>query len=477
MYRKRNWFLYFVPQMFDFICVISFFIFFTRLQYIYFYPKEHLPLMHVPTYVEVFEAHYKALFLLLLSWFIIAQNVKLYEDSGKTKLIKSIKRIFLQLIYFSIILFAISGLKEYDLMSFYLGLSYVFVLFTLFISFRFFIFFYKRSRYKSGKDLINILIIDENINTKKFIEIVESRKELGYNLIGNFSKINKLELVDEKLFFDNDDIENYIVEKEVDQIFISQFGEMNKDIYRKLSIIAEQNHIELNYIPYSIYNNFTNLKIDYIDTLPILEVKRFPLDLSYNQFIKFCFDKVFALFICVFILSWLIPIISIFILLDSQGPIFFIQKRNGLNGNEFRCFKFRTMRQSKLNSIKATVRNDARITKVGSFLRKTSLDEMPQFINVLLGDMSIVGPRPHMISQDSYYKEIIEKYNLRHYVKPGITGLSQVKGYRGAIDSDYDMEKRIFTDVYYVRNWSFLLDIQIIYLTILLVVKGDENAI
>ncbi|MBY0065563.1 exopolysaccharide biosynthesis polyprenyl glycosylphosphotransferase [Empedobacter falsenii] len=477
MYRKRNWFLYFVPQMFDFICVISFFLIFVRLQYIYFYPKEHLPLMHIPSYIEVFEAHYKALILLLISWFVIAQNIKLYEDSRKTKLIKNIKRVFLQLIYFSIILFAISGLKEYDLMSFYLGLIYISILLVLMISFRLFMFFYKRSRHKSGEDLMNILIVDENINTKKFVEIIELRKELGFKLSGNFSYGTKFYLKNDRLFYDNEDVEDFIVENDIHQIFISQFGTIDKNVYRKISILAEQNHIELNYIPYSIYNNFTNLKIDYIDTLPILEVKRFPLDLSYNQFVKFCFDKVFALFICIFILSWLIPVISIFVLLDSKGPIFFIQKRNGLNGNEFDCIKFRTMRQSKLNSIKATVRNDARITKVGSFLRKTSLDEMPQFINVLLGDMSIVGPRPHMISQDSYYKEIIEKYNLRHYVKPGITGLSQVKGYRGAIDSDYDMEKRIFTDVYYVRNWSFLLDIQIIYLTIVLVLKGDENAI
>ncbi|MDH2207361.1 exopolysaccharide biosynthesis polyprenyl glycosylphosphotransferase [Empedobacter sp. GD03644] len=477
MYRRRNWFLYFVPQMFDFICVISFFLIFVRLQYIYFYPKEHLPLMHLPSYLEVFEAHYKALFLLLLSWIIISQNIKLYEDSRKTKLIKSIKRVFLQLIYFSVILFAISGLKEYDLMSFYLGLIYISILLVLMICFRVFIFFYRRSRHKAGLDLMNVLIVDENINTKKFVEIVESRKELGFNLTGNFSQGNKFELLEDKLVYDKVDVESFIVTNDIHHIFISQFGTIDKNVYRKLSILAEQNHIELNYIPYSIYNNFTNLKIDYIDTLPILEVKRFPLDLSYNQFIKFCFDKLFALFICLFILSWLIPIISLLVFIDSKGPIFFIQKRNGLNGNEFGCIKFRTMRHSKLNSIKATVRNDDRITKVGSFLRKTSLDEMPQFINVLLGDMSIVGPRPHMISQDSYYKEIIEKYNLRHYVKPGITGLSQVKGYRGAIDSDLDMEKRIFTDVYYVRNWSFLLDIQIIYLTILLVVKGDENAI
>ena len=135
------------------------------------------------------------------------------------------------------------------------------------------------------------------------------------------------------------------------------------------------------------------------------------------------------------------------------------------------------MRNDGTNSIKATVVNDNRITKIGKFLRKASLDELPQFFNVLNGDMSLVGPRPHMISQDIYYSEIIKKYNLRNYVKPGITGLAQVKGYRGAIDCDKDMEDRIRTDIFYVRNWSLLLDLQIIYQTVVLIFKGDKNAI
>lgn len=135
------------------------------------------------------------------------------------------------------------------------------------------------------------------------------------------------------------------------------------------------------------------------------------------------------------------------------------------------------MIQTNTNSIIETKRNDKRITRVGHFLRKSSLDELPQFFNVLKGDMSIVGPRPHMIVQDVYYDEVIEKYFLRHYVKPGITGLAQVKGFRGAIDCDADMEKRINADLYYVRNWSFLLDVKIVVQTIWLTIRGDENAI
>jgi len=273
------------------------------------------------------------------------------------------------------------------------------------------------------------------------------------------------------------DFRKYITENKINKIFISQKGEMSKELTYKIASLSESNLINVSYIPDSIYNGITELKVVYIDTLPIFEVKRFPLDLKFNQIIKNGFDIVFASLVCVFLLSWLFPIISFLIYLDSKGSILFKQKRNGLNGEQFDCYKFRTMIDTKYNSIKATERNDPRVTKIGKFLRKTSLDELPQFINVLKGDMSIVGPRPHMISQDHYYRDIINRYNIRHYVKPGITGLSQVKGYRGAIDSDEDMEKRIRTDVYYVRNWSYLLDIQIIYQTIMLVVKGDENAI
>lgn len=478
MYKRGNWLLHFAPRFIDLICVVIFFFIFLMLQYKYFYPEEHLPLIQMPTYVELVEKHYKALILLLASWFIIAKNVNLYKNILQTKFIVIVRRFFTQIFYFSIILFAISGLKEYDLYSYQLGIAYILTILTILILVRFILFFYKRNRHIKGKNLTNVLIFDENENTSKFIVTIYGRNELGFKLIENIKSNQDLKLSEKgELYFHQEALENYLLTQNISRIFISQFGNINKEYYKLLYDIAEKNHIEISYIPYSIYNNFTNLTIEYIDTLPILEIKRFPLDLFHNQFIKNIFDKVVALLVCIFILSWLIPILGIIIYLDSKGPVFFVQKRNGLNGKVFGCIKFRTMRETNLNSIKATVRNDERITRIGNFLRKTSFDEMPQFINVLLGDMSIVGPRPHMISQDSYYREIIKKYNLRHYVKPGITGLSQVKGYRGAIDNDSDMEKRIITDIYYVRNWSFLLDIQIIYLTVMLIIKGDENAI
>lgn len=466
---------YFLQEFIDLGILIGFFFIFLKLQYQFFWTEDY-PLEKIPTYFELLKSHYKALLLFVLIWILIAKNVSLYEIERRIKFVQIMKKYIFQILYFSIVVFAISGLKTSDLFSPQLGITYVLTLLISGLIVRFFLFLYNRKQYLKGQNLVHVLVVDENDNTNKFIDLLNERKDLGIRF---FNKIlnSDLQFVGDSLKVNGVDFRNYIEEHQIERIYISQKGGMSKKVMYQIANFAESNLIEVAYIPDSIYNGITELKVVYIDTLPIFEVKRFPLDLKFNQITKKIFDFIFAILVCIFILSWLFPIIALLIYFDSKGAILFIQKRNGLNGNEFGCYKFRTMVQSDDNSIKATERNDPRVTRVGKFLRKTSLDELPQFFNVLKGDMSIVGPRPHMISQDQYYRDIIIRYNIRHYVKPGITGLSQVKGYRGAIDSDDDMEKRIRTDVYYVRNWSFLLDIQIVYLTILLVIKGDENAI
>jgi lipopolysaccharide/colanic/teichoic acid biosynthesis glycosyltransferase len=178
----------------------------------------------------------------------------------------------------------------------------------------------------------------------------------------------------------------------------------------------------------------------------------------------------------VFVFSWLFPIIAIIIKLNSKGPVFFKQKRSGLDNDNFGCYKFRSMYfDEKRDGVQAT-KGDSRITTVGAFLRKTSLDELPQFLNVLLGQMSVVGPRPHPLWLNDKYRDNIEKYMLRHFIKPGITGLAQVKGFRGETTDPVMMERRIKMDVFYLENWSFLLDIKIIFMTVFGFLKGDENA-
>ena len=210
---------------------------------------------------------------------------------------------------------------------------------------------------------------------------------------------------------------------------------------------------------------------------PVLIRSKFPLDFLTNIIIKRTFDIFFVIVVLVLICTWLFPLIAILIKLDSKGPVFFLQKRYGFHDQVFQCYKFRTMYVNDGCTTKTTEEKDKRVTKIGRFLRKTSLDEMPQFLNVLWGDMSVVGPRPHMLLVDDFYKLKIGRYSVRSLVKPGITGLAQVNGLRGDTgDMEIKMKKRILADAFYVKNWSISLDLVIIFKTIFLVIKKNKNA-
>jgi putative colanic acid biosynthesis UDP-glucose lipid carrier transferase len=205
-------------------------------------------------------------------------------------------------------------------------------------------------------------------------------------------------------------------------------------------------------------------------------LKSIILDDSLNNGIKRLFDIIFSLVVLIGFLSWLTPILAVLIKIDSEGGLFFIQKRNGLNNKVFDCYKFRSMKLNDEADLIQVSKNDARVTKIGRLLRKTSMDELPQFFNVLLGDMSVVGPRPHMVSHTNMYAERIDKFMMRHFVKPGITGLAQIKGFRGEVESDKDIINRVRYDIFYMENWSILLDIKIISSTVYYVLKGDKKA-
>jgi putative colanic acid biosysnthesis UDP-glucose lipid carrier transferase len=175
-------------------------------------------------------------------------------------------------------------------------------------------------------------------------------------------------------------------------------------------------------------------------------------------------------------LSWFTPLMALIIKLDSKGPVFFKQLRSGKDNRSFHCLKFRSMAVNQDADHKQASRGDTRITRVGAFIRKTSIDELPQFFNVLMGDMSVVGPRPHMLKHTSDYSELIEKFMVRHFLTPGITGWAQVKGLRGETKDPEYMEKRVEADIWYLENWSFLLDMKIIVLTVWQAITGNKNA-
>ena len=312
-----------------------------------------------------------------------------------------------------------------------------------------------------------------------------NRRPLPTLLIGNTPKIFELKAV----LADRTDFEfrvdHHLKIKTMKSVIAQIDPKRTRVIFCSLKEFSEQEIVALQKFT---HNHFIDLKFladldivfnqatiqEYIDYLPIISIRETPLERESNRYVKRMLDILVSLLVILFVLSWLYPILWILIRVTSKGPAIFSQKRNGLNNQVFHCFKFRSMRHN--NSTSQATQEDDRITPIGKFIRKKSIDELPQFFNVLLGDMSVVGPRPHMEAHNQKFAEKTGTFAFRHMVKPGITGLAQTKGYRGEIKSDEDIVNRVKYDIFYIKNWSFLLDVKIIFQTVWLMVFGDKKA-
>jgi putative colanic acid biosynthesis UDP-glucose lipid carrier transferase len=209
---------------------------------------------------------------------------------------------------------------------------------------------------------------------------------------------------------------------------------------------------------------------------PMITLRHEPLEEMGSRFKKRLFDLMFSTLVIVFILSWLFPLLAILIKLQSKGPVLFKQKRTGRNDETFWCYKFRSMKVNDRSDVHQASKEDDRITPLGRIMRRTSMDELPQFFNVFIGNMSVVGPRPHMLKHTQEYKEIISQYMVRQFLKPGITGLAQVNGFRGETKDRQAMENRVKLDIYYLENWTAMFDVKIVFMTIINLMKGEDNA-
>lgn len=268
---------------------------------------------------------------------------------------------------------------------------------------------------------------------------------------------------------------SYAISNEVDEIYCTLSPESHPYIY-DMAREAEKNMIRFKFVPdlKSFVNATTHM--DIIGDNLVLAMRAEPQEDVASQLKKRIFDVIFSAFVIIFVLSWLIPILAILIKLSSKGPVFFVQLRSGKNNEPFRCFKFRSLRMNEeANKIQVT-KNDKRLTRIGQFMRKTNVDELPQFINVFLGDMTVVGPRPHMLEHTEKFSKLMNEYMVRHFLKPGITGWAQINGFRGEITQDEHLRKRIEHDIWYMENWSLWLDFRIIFLTVINTVRGEENA-
>jgi putative colanic acid biosynthesis UDP-glucose lipid carrier transferase len=303
---------------------------------------------------------------------------------------------------------------------------------------------------------------------------------LTRRLIDQWGENYLLKTFDPSILYNTDSIselasfQKYCLEHKVQYVFISLPAYEQQTIL-ELTQFAAQHFIRCVALPTtgSIWPEHNNIR--YVGNMIVYDLWQHPLHSKINNAFKRLFDILFSSLVILFVFSWLIPIIALAVKLSSPGPVFFAQKRPGKRNKLFKCLKFRTMRVNNQSEVQATFK-DPRVTKVGTFLRKTSLDELPQFFNVLMGDMSIVGPRPNMVSQLEYYSQCIPDYPLRHAVAPGITGYAQVKGFRGETKELYLMEKRIELDLVYIRRWNFWFDIRIIFLTIRNMIAGEKYA-
>ena len=297
---------------------------------------------------------------------------------------------------------------------------------------------------------------------------------LGIRLLGIFSE-NKLTFKSNVRSENINIVKKFIIKNEVDEIYYTLPLTYTEKI-QDLVDFADQNLIRFKVVPDFRGFPLRRVNIDFFDNVPVLSFRKEPLKDNLSRLSKRFFDILFSFSVVVFILSWLYPLIGFLIKVTSRGPVLFKQKRSGLDNKEFLCYKFRSMKQNSSADLKQASKNDSRITLIGKFLRKTSLDEFPQFINVLKGDMSVVGPRPHMIKHTEQYSALIKKYMVRQLVKPGITGAAQIRGFRGETKELNEMEGRVKWDVWYIENWTFFLDVNIIFKTIFDFFKGDDKA-
>ena len=271
------------------------------------------------------------------------------------------------------------------------------------------------------------------------------------------------------------ELENFINENIIDEIYCA-VPENEKNELQHIINLAERNAIDFFYVPQFSKYISRRFEIDTFGSVPVMSIHPLPLNNPLNKAAKRALDLVVSSIVLLLSPILFLPI-AIGVKLSSPGPVFFRQERTGYRGKSFKCLKFRSMRVNDESDFLQATKDDPRKTKFGNLLRKTSLDELPQFINVFKGEMSIVGPRPHMVQQTQEYSELIDKYMLRHTIKPGITGWAQVNGFRGPTDELWKMERRVELDVWYAENWNFMLDIKIMFLTVINAIIGDKNAL
>lgn len=412
-------------------------------------------------------------------WYFASQVTFLYNEflsrSLSKEIVTAIQTIIVQAVFMVIALFFASR-NPLDAKYFMFAFAALEIL-VLPLA-KYIIRWYYATTFYKDKVQAKVLIVGAGDLGMDFYKLIVNDHHLEYKIEGFLDDVKK-DTLNGLYLGCIQELEKIVEQKHIEEVVVA-LPNTATDKIKQVVQVCDANAIRVKIIP-DYFKISNNVAISSIGNIPIISIRSIPLDDAELRFFKRVFDIVFSLLLFVFVFSWLFPIIIVCIKLSSKGSVFFIQERWGLNNKRILCYKFRSMAMSSKDvdesgSYQQAVKDDKRVTAIGKFLRKTNLDELPQFLNVLKGEMSVVGPRPHPTPLNLQSKNIVNNYNLRHLVKPGITGWAQIHGFRGSTQEPSLMQKRVDFDIWYIENWSFWLDCQIILQTVINMVKGDKNA-
>jgi putative colanic acid biosynthesis UDP-glucose lipid carrier transferase len=414
----------------------------------------------------------ETLFFVLLSWTslsLLGKDYKIGRPSGYEKSVtKGFKTITVFLALFSFfVVFSNQEIISRNFVLHFAGVLFLFIPIE-----RVIVHLVVNKYRKWGGNYRNAIIIGYDQLGFSLFDAINKNKNLGIRCTGFYGSstqiVTKYPLKGNLKAFLNSDLEK------VDFVYVSE--NIVREELNQIIELSDASFVKVKLLPHFKTDFLKSYVLKLIDNINIIDVNYLPLDHAFNRFLKRSFDVLFSLIMLLFVLSWLYPIIALIIFLESRGPILFKQYRNGKNNEVFRCLKFRTMYLNEEADQKWAIKNDHRVTYFGAILRRTSLDELPQLINVLIGDMTIVGPRPLPVKLNEQYINQIKSYSQRHTFKPGITGLAQALGHRGEIKDLREIKNRVTLDRFYLNNWSVYLDVKIIFITFFELIKGQDTA-